>query len=282
MISYQSSLQGQNESALKTLQWVYVKNTGKHVETFEVKQIQQGDGDIRTVSQTSNGCLGALNTIWSQIRPLFKVPYVYYLAITCYMQLSTYLASGGMGLWFNYLSNQISKSTSNGTLCDILRGGVELVTENDSTVSLNSTQCDDTISDKAFQDSIMIGIYYSIVLSLIAVLVQKIGRGYILMVTFFGASLAGYSLNWIKDPQLAIILFSFLLVLPGSSLSLVTGSSVNLFPTSVRTTAICLMLMTGRLATSVGSSVIGMAIQSKCEETFLTVTTIVLSKLKYY
>lgn len=256
------------------LQWVFVKNTGRPVNEFKVKRIQQEKSEeMLTSNKGGKGCWNSTKTVFSQIRPLFKVPYIFYLAITCYMQFTTFLSAGGLGLWFTFLSNQISKSSVTGTLCDVLRG-VEKIPVDVS----NSTICDDKISTNAIYDSIMLGVYYTIVLTLIAIFVQKVGRGYILMITFFGGGLAGYLLYWITNPSVGIVLFSLLLVLPGSSLSLVCGSSVNLFPTSVRTTAICLALMCGRLATSVGSSVIGMAIETHCEATFFTVSTIVLGK----
>lgn len=254
---------------------MYVINTGKDVNTFAVKQIKPDESEVLLKHQAKKGCMGATRMIWSQIRPLFKVPYIFYLGNTCFMQFSTYLTSGGMGVWFTHLSNKISQSSATGTLCDILRDG-----DKDLISSANQTAeiCVDTVSDKAFYDSILIGFYYTVVLSLIAVLVQRLGRGYILMVMFFGGSAAGYSLYWVTNPNVAIALFSMMLVFSGSSLPLISGSSINLFPTSIRTMAICLMMMTGRIGTSLGSSFIGSLIQSHCEETFFTVTTIVLGE----
>lgn len=202
------------------------------------------------------------------------MPYVIFLAITCSMQFSLFLVSGGMGLWFTYLSNQISQSQrATGTLCDILRSS-----NNAFINSTNDTTCVDTISDKAIQDSTITGISYTVTLFLIAVFVHRVGKGYILLVTLFGGTLAGYSLYWITNPNVAIVLFSLMLVLSGSSVSLVTGSSINLFSTTVRSSAICVMLMAGRLAISFGTSIIGTTIQTHCEETFFVLNTFVLSK----
>lgn len=216
--------------------------------------------------------------IFNQVRPLFKTPYIFYFGITCYMQICTFLAGGAVSLWFVYLSNQISKSSlTHGTLCDVLRKSIH-----ESQVSIpdnktsNTVICDDTISDKTIYDSIMLGVYLTIIMVLITIFVQRVGRGVIMMISAFGASLAGYLILWIQNLTVSIVLCSLLVVLPNSMLSVISGSSVNLFPTSVRTTAICLMLMCGRLTSTIGSSVIGLTIQSHCEETFFTVTTIIL------
>lgn len=249
-----------------------MKNTGKAMESFPVKRILPEINESHQKHNTSKGCLGATKTILDQIRPLFKMPYIVSLAITCYMQFSTFISSSGMGLWFTYLSNQISRSSATGTLCEILRGSNGHVVDNLTSNAL----CNDTISEKAFEDSVLIGVYYLITLILIAIFVQRIGRGIILLVTFFTACCAGYLVLWVTNTSVAIILFSLLLFLPGCSISLVSGSVVHLFPTSVRSTALGLMLMTGRIATSLGTNIIGATIQPYCEEAFFTVTSIVL------
>lgn len=262
---------------MKALQWVYVKNTGKPVDTFCVKRIVPDQIESLTKPVHGKGCYGISKMIWSQTRPLLKMPYITRLVICCYMQLSTFVSSAAMGLWFTYLLNQISRSQVTGTLCDILR-----TSNSFPTGTINQTDsdvCIDTTTEKAFKDTILIGIYYIIGLSLIAIFVQRIGRGYILMTTFLVASIAGYLILWITNPSIGIFLLSLLLVLPGCSISLVSGSSVHLFPTTVRAMAISLMLMIGRLATTFGTSLIGSTMQSHCEETFFIVTTIVLSEL---
>lgn len=218
------------------------------------------------------------------MRPLFKSPLLSRLLITGYMQISNFVASAAMGLWFTSLSNQISQaSLKSGTLCDILR---HKNSNNNETTALNLTIIDDTcsdiISEKAFKDTLLTGVYYIIVLVLIAAFIKAVGRGHLQMITFFGSSLAGYLTLWLTNPNVAIVFLSLLLVLSGCTISLVSGSAVLLFPTSVRTTAISLILMAGRLATTIGTSIIGATIQSHCEVTLFTVTSIVLGELQKF
>lgn len=256
-----------------------MKNSGKTVERFPVKQIIAELSEIQTKKESVKGCWGVTKTIWNQTRPLFNRPYFSRLLITSYIQVSNFVSSAAMGLWFTYLSNQVSQAKlTTGTLCNILRDS-----NNDmafSSINITTdTVCDDKITEKAFKDTVLIGMYYVVTLLLIAIFIQRIGRGYLLVITLFGGSVAGYLVLWVADPNIAIVLLSFFLVLPGSSISIVSGSAVLLFPTSVRTTAISLFLMCGRIATTVGTSVIGATMYDYCEPTIFILTTVVLGEL---
>lgn len=132
----------------------------------------------------------------------------------------------------------------------------------------NATTCNDTMSERVFIQSTTVGVYSLIGLFLICVLMKPLGRGLIQVICFVMFGCSGFALIWATDPSLVMFLFIAMLVPASASVSVISGGAVVLFPTHVRAIAVCIVLMSGRIGSVVGSNVVGYLIENNCELAF--------------
>lgn len=180
-------------------------------------------------------------------------------------------SSGGIGLWYAELTNRISHSTSStGTICELLRitHSQNLNIAMNATLPLLQTACNDSMTDEVFIKSITIGVYTLVGLFLISVLIKPLGRGLIQVTCFLMFGCSAIALIWARDATLVQSFFITMLVPASSCVSVISGGAVVLFPTHVRAVAVCIILMSGRIGSVVGSNVVGFLIENNCEMAF--------------
>lgn len=78
------------------------------------------------------------------------------------------------------IENDISTSTTKGTLCGIL---MDYTSTNDTVIE--NDECDDSISTKTYIDGFVLGSFYTVTYILIACFMQFIRRGWITCEFFF-------------------------------------------------------------------------------------------------
>lgn len=88
------------------------------------------------------------------------------------------------------------------------------------------------------------------------------------MTCFLMYGCSAFALIWATDSTLVLSLFITLLVPAIVSVSVLSGGAIVLFPTHVRAMAVCIILMSGRIGSVVGSNSIGFLIESNCELAF--------------
>lgn len=260
--------QGRNEEALNVLKWIYRKNTNESDEYYPVKQLIS-ESVVKTTSETKDtfGLVTIFQLMWKQTRPLLKVPLIIYFCSSCILMFNVFFVSGGFGLWFAELTNRVSNSDATGTICELLR-----TTKSPANSSINITGeadvCIDSMSDRVFIQSTTVGVYTLIGLFLICILMKRLGRGLIQVTCFLLIGCSSFSLIWATDPNLVMLFFIFMLVPACAIVSVISGGAVVLFPTQVRAMAVCIILMSGRIGSVVGSNVVGYLIERNCELAF--------------
>ncbi|XP_063705657.1 synaptic vesicle glycoprotein 2B-like [Culicoides brevitarsis] len=264
--------QGREEDALKVLQWMYVKNRKENVEFYPVKKLISEIEREQVTGKAAKGFTQIVKSMWDQTQPLLKKPLVIFLAINCYMMFAVFFASGGIGIWFADLQNTVSTSNISGTVCQLINYHPPHTNE---TIEADES-CVDTIPTKVYIDSLILGTYYTVAVFIIAFIIRRVGRGYILAFGLFVSGICGLSLLWLEDPMITLTAFSIFIVNAGVSISVISNGVVALFPTKVRAMAVCIILMCGRLGTTVGSNIVGVFIESNCEATFAFFSIVVL------
>uniref|UniRef100_A0A336KA27 CSON005174 protein n=1 Tax=Culicoides sonorensis TaxID=179676 RepID=A0A336KA27_CULSO len=275
--------QGREDKALQVLEWIWCKNTKMDVALFPVKAlVSEMSNKINRKNEKDKDKKNIILAIWSQTVPLFKKPHVKYFLIACYMQLSVFTSSGGMGLWFTELQNRVSSSDKVGeSICYILQSKVENRT-NDIGENLTKDICDDTVTTKAFLDAIMLGAFYVLGFLGVSIFMKLIGRGWIMTFCLFASALSGIFLQWVTQPFLQVFLFSSFIVLSGITVSLISATAVMLFPTNLRAMAVCIILMVARIGASAGSAIIGVTIETYCHGTFGFITFMLIPVVDDY
>lgn len=97
---------------------------------------------------------------------------------------------------------------------------------------------------------------------------KPLGRGLIQVTCFLMFGCSAFALIWATDTALVQSFFITMLVPASSCVSVISGGAVVLFPTKVRAVAVCIILMSGRVGSVVGSNVVGFLIENNCEMAF--------------
>ncbi|XP_063709756.1 synaptic vesicle glycoprotein 2A-like isoform X2 [Culicoides brevitarsis] len=258
--------QGLEKETLEVLNWIHKTNTGDS-RNYPVKRLaREIDAD------RLNNDVSEIQNILNQTKQLLKPPFVKHFLIAIYIQTSIFISSGGMGLWFPEILNQLYYSNTTGTICSIFKKNLH----QGSNTLISNKECNNILSSEAFVNSIIVGLYYTFGYIIISVLMKYCGRGLILELSLLGSSVSGFLLQWTTNLSLQIIYFSSFLVLSGLMISVISSAAVMLFPTHVRAMAVCCILMIARIGTSLGSSLIGLTIEKYCEETFGFITSLIV------
>lgn len=104
-----------------------------------------------------------------------------------------------------------------------------------------------------------------------------VGRKQILACSLLIASIAGILLHFVTHQLLQVIIFGTYLVLSGVMASVINGTAVMLIPTHLRAMALCIVSMTARIGTSITSVAVGATIETHCDVTFGSITSMVIS-----
>uniref|UniRef100_A0A336LUV1 CSON002523 protein n=1 Tax=Culicoides sonorensis TaxID=179676 RepID=A0A336LUV1_CULSO len=248
-------VKGLNKEALKALEWLFVKNTGKSSHEFQIKKLKIEIDPSHDPTRT-----GLIKSVSSQVMPLLRPPYVKHLLISFLIIFSLFFTHTSLGLWFMEIENDIYVSDTRGTICQILTEHFSNITHDENVVKLN--QCDDTISEETYIDAFLLGSAYTLIFALISI-------------CLFSSALCGLALFWVTEQTLTLILFTLFLSFGGPVVSVTTGTAVLLFPTNHRAMALCIVLTMGRLGTVFGSNFIGWLLSVNCEATIGVLTGVV-------
>lgn len=172
-----------------------------------------------------------------------------------------------MGLWYPEIVNRVTSANQSvpATICEVLQG---VHSSDEDFVAYAEKECDDRMTQDVFVYVIVLGSIYTFLYLAMSTLLQKIRRGHILFFNLFTSGVCGVLLAYVNDPYFVLLCFCAFMVFAGSSISLVNGAAVSLFPTHVRAMAVCLSLMMGRLGSVAGTNLIGLIMEDSCTLTF--------------
>lgn len=89
--------------------------------------------------------------------------------------------------------------------------------------------------------------------------------------------LASIVLIWSAEFH-TILIFMVILLTSGCCGSLISAIAIDLFPTSIKAMALCLILMCGRLFAGLGSNIIGYLLLINCDSVFWMIGAVLLGK----
>lgn len=257
--------QGQDDKALGVLQRMYLENhRGCTLDDFAVKRITP---EVNADLVRPKGFLAVMGNMWQQTVPLLRRPNLLYFAVCCALQFGMFFVSAGMGLWYPEIVNRVTSANQSipATICEVLQG---VHSSDEDFVEYVEKECDDRMTQDVFVYVIVLGSIYTFMYLAVSTLLQKIKRGHILFFNLFTSGVCGVLLAYVNDPYFVLLCFCAFMVFAGSSISLVNGAAVSLFPTHVRAMAVCLSLMMGRLGSVAGTNLIGLIMEENCTLTF--------------
>ncbi|XP_041788499.1 putative transporter svop-1 [Anopheles merus] len=262
---------GRESEAFEILLRLYLENhPHAAVDDFAVKHItpEAGQKDRSTSLKRTGSCWKVACSVWNQTVPLFQKQNVINFVICCVVQFGLFVVSAGMGLWFPDIINRLTTTNvSDISVCEALE-----VSANPGYIlnveTIIDEACKDNINERVFIYAISLGILYTVVYLAMSVLMRKLGRKCLVAFNLFFSGCSGIVLQFVANPYITIALFCSFLVFAGTSISILNGATVSIFPTNVRAMAVCLSLMMGRLGSVFGSNLVGLILEENCTLTF--------------
>lgn len=257
---------GKHDKALGVFQKIYSFNTGKSKKTYPINQLMvSGDGKKK---KEKVGKIQALKRGCVQMSPLFRRPLFGNFILVCTMQLCAICSLNTLRLWLPQLFQAIAdyKQLNNGTstkLCvmlDVIRPVPKNFTSEECFVNPNNFE--------VYFNSMISAAATCISYLVAGSLVNAIGHKLLLSVTSFCGGVTAASLYFAPNAEIANVLLGVFSSFGSIATTVILGIVVELFPTSLRTMAVSITMMTGRSAAMLGNVVFPILLETGCGPPF--------------
>lgn len=236
---------------------IYHFNTGN--KNFPVHKLQPNEefGD-------NNKGKNVIHMMFSQTIDLFKF-YPRSIILISIIQFGIYFVCNGMLLFFPDILNQTAKfNRENSTesqihLCEIVENAIREKKEH------SEVKCIDELDISSYYYALILEVCYTVGFLIISWLVNY-GRLAIFSFIFFTTSFCGFAINY-TGTMVGSYLYVWLLA-SGINNTLLNTVTYDLFPTNLRSLAMSLSLMFGRLGSLVGGNIAGFLLERYCTASF--------------
>ncbi|KAG5667890.1 hypothetical protein PVAND_015856 [Polypedilum vanderplanki] len=255
--------QGNEAKTIKILSRIYKINTGK--TDFNILKLKPSEEETNENSKNKN----VVSAMFEQTASLCKT-YPRSIGIISLLQFLIYFVSNGMLLFFPDILNQTAKfaqessNTSDVNLCVIVENAIK--EHQESFNDFTSSVCIDELEMSSYRYGMTLEVCYMLSFMIISWLVNYTGRLAIFTFISFTTSFCGFAVNY-SGTWVGTYLYVWLLGC-GINISLLNTVTYDLFPTNLRSLAMSISLMFGRLGSLVGGNIVGFLLDQYCETAF--------------
>ncbi|XP_073831036.1 uncharacterized protein [Musca autumnalis] len=173
--------------------------------------------------------------------------------VVCMFQFFVLLGQNTMRLWlpqmFASLNEYEQLSSESTSMCTILEYSVNKT----GLVKDSFDECVVIITPSSYTNNIIVACICFVIYIVAGTLINFLGNKKIQVIGLTAAGTCGVVLYWSSSSLTTLIITSLYLALGSMSGTSSLGSSVNLFPTSMRTMILSLMIMIARIGTILGN-----------------------------
>ncbi|XP_008201350.1 synaptic vesicle glycoprotein 2B isoform X2 [Tribolium castaneum] len=257
---------GNNEDALQVYRKIFKLNKRQPKENFPFKSLI----DDKQIFQKKYGVREA----WQQISPLFSLKYAGSLTIVCLLQLFLMMSINSLRLWlpeiFQVINDYEQDHNKTISFCEML-GTIKPTTDEESdTCSMNFD------NSSVYINSLYVALCAIIGCVIIAIFINKIGKKTILISLGLIGGITVAAIYFTPNSSTALGLICVYLMCIGISLDTLIAATVDLFPTSLRGSALSVSFMFGRIGSVLGNLILPILIQAGCAPTFFTLAGFVI------
>ncbi|XP_043462186.1 synaptic vesicle glycoprotein 2C-like isoform X2 [Leptopilina heterotoma] len=243
------------DEALIVFKNIYSINTGKHPDTYPIKCLAE---EQCFKESEESGIVQNILHSWQQIKPLFQSPNVYKLFLIASIQFGCTVGSNSLRLWMPQLFSMIETYTAMHpnskavTVCEMLSGSKN----NSFSSSNNSTQTictENVVNATVYINSIVIALTGVVGYSLASSLVPIIGKRKLMAFCFMAGGTCCGILFWAENSSGILGISSVFVALSSIGGAVVMVIIVENFPTYLRTMAVSVTMVFGRLGAVVGN-----------------------------
>jgi VNT family MFS transporter (synaptic vesicle glycoprotein 2) len=262
---HNSNPQGNEAKTIAILNRIYKTNTGK--TNLNIHKLKPNDEFNESFKSTN-----VVTMMLRQTTSLCK-SHPRSILILSLLQFGIYFVCNGMLLFFPDILNQTAKfvqHSGNATdtrLCTIVESAIR-----EQRLQQKSA-CVDELDISSYYYAMLLEVCYVVGFLIISWLVNYTGRLAIFAFIFFTTSFCGFAVNF-SGTMIGTYLYVWLLA-SGINNTLLNTVTYDLFPTNLRSLAMSISLMFGRLGALVGVNVAGFLLEEYCGATF-TLSGVVL------
>ncbi|XP_014475721.1 PREDICTED: synaptic vesicle glycoprotein 2B [Dinoponera quadriceps] len=275
-------LKGRHSEALDVFKKIYSFNTGKDPDTYPIKSLED---EYYVKSSGERDLRDKLHTCWKRIKPLFFPPSVFKLILISMIQLGATTGSNSLRLWMPQLFAMIESYKNNllkddkhalglqPSFCYML--GQEKSHHN-STRYVNETMdkvacVPPHLNSRVFINSIVIAVTSVIGYTLAGSLITIVGKKKLMAICFIVAAACCGSLYWAEDTNGILGLSSVFVAMSSIGGAAVVNVVVDNFPTCLRTMAVSITMMMGRIGAVMGNLLFPVLFDLSCLGPFIMI-----------
>ncbi|XP_044756914.1 organic cation/carnitine transporter 7-like [Coccinella septempunctata] len=264
---------GKKKEALDILRKMFVLNKGKSPEEYPVKSLYCPSAN-NDVLAGKVGCIGKASRILrdmsAQMKSLFKTPLLFITILSCTIMFTNMFGAFGLGLWLPELFIRFKQYA-------VLHPNETVTLDKLALLSVATNKtCDSTFDLSVIQNTVVMGLTSLVTSVFCGYISTKVSIKTIPFVCMLLGGLASASIYWLRSATQNLIVasvFQATMIVANMSLS---GVVVELFPTSVGATAICLAMFMGRMGAMTSNMVFGLLMDEHCEIPIFAVAVNVL------
>jgi len=269
--------QGKPELALKHLRRVYEMNTGKPKSSFSCKQLANEDNvtDGRSNIGASSNWLEILKETIQNTKQLFSKPLIRVTTIMITINFAIQFGYYGLWLWFPELFNKLE------TYYTLHPGEQITVCEVVGKTITNTTQTDNCAEPKHPDSQVFIN---SFIISLSAapgnlwtiLCMDKLGRKFFLCFSMLLSGGSVFLIYIVNSSTLNLVLSSIFGAVSTIGFNSLDCLGIELFPTSLRGTAMAITLAAARVGAILGNLMFGYLVEASCAVPIFMVAALLL------
>ncbi|KAM8710483.1 hypothetical protein ACLKA7_017151 [Drosophila subpalustris] len=209
--------------------------------------------------------------MWFETKPLLQGIYLRHMLLTIVILFFEFATGFGLTVWLPRILKMEDDVHEPMILCDLVEASEAI----NKTIVVS--ECDVTTEFLLFQ--IFNGACCLVMFMMISLLLICLNRKIIVLAFAIVSTFAGFLLNFIKINYLLVACFVFLTVPPLCSLRLILSVLLDVIPTRLRTKAIALGMMFGRIGVLAAGLFVGYTLKWNCFVTFNAFVVVMLISL---
>nr|XP_014100740.1 synaptic vesicle glycoprotein 2B [Bactrocera oleae] len=296
--------QGRNAEAMRAFQQIYMLNHRKPREDFPIKELMN---ELPSAAKESDASTVNIATIessitkekeehvkekkpkvslrqgWEQLRPLLSKPYLGLSARVYLMNFAILFGQNTLRLWIPQMFASIEEyeqmyGTVGSTMCNILEYSVNKTQLLKSDwANLETSKCEVVITAASYTNNITVAVASFIGYFLAGFIVNRIGSKIMLTIGATVAGLCAIGLYFSVSSLSTSIVAAISVTMGSISAMSILSSSIDLFPTSLRTMVVSLAMMIGRVGSILGNILFPIFMSLGCVPPFIMLTTVMWS-----
>ncbi|XP_069675521.1 synaptic vesicle glycoprotein 2A-like isoform X2 [Periplaneta americana] len=275
--------QGRREEALNVFKRIYSLNTGKHPDTFPVKSLvdeKKQNGDILT----PNGDVPNRNHS-TDMKQFLRKPYIGRILLVISIQYGGLWGMSTIRLWLPQIlaileeyTSLYKSQTENVFLCDMMasRTGAQAVVNATMNVTTSEECVPVQFGDTTFIYNIIVGVVAAVWNLSANMIVGYFCKKNVLKFGYVLCACCMASMYWSINMEIVLALSSIFIGCNQMVIIALLSTVVELFPTNMRTTAMSLTMMLGRVSALTGNLTFPVFLEINCAMPFFFIAAISL------